>query len=154
MFLYWCQLFLQKLSDFPVKTDQFSYKNCKIFLKKLSTFAVIFLKKFTTSSLRKILRFLKKICRFSHENLTVFTRTKTTQWTEVLSVSSFWRNLAKMFHYAARNTHVQSALRIATKISNCQTRRLDNGSKYLHCSYRPLPVHAEWRKSLRAKSCE
>ncbi len=67
------QVFLQKLSDFPVNTikfslkiGRFSLKNCKIYLKKLSTFPEKLQEKLTT--------FSRKFYEFFMENLLIFTQ--------------------------------------------------------------------------------
>ncbi len=78
---------------------KFSLKNRKIFLKNLSTCAAIFQEKLTTVS-GKFYDFLKKICRFSIENLTVFTGKSKSSNVPVKTVT-FWSKFFR-FSYKTR----------------------------------------------------
>ncbi len=119
----------------------------------------------------KFYDFLKKVCRFSHENLTVFTVKSKSLNVPVKAIKFFYKNLQifplKRVTFSCKNRHMyyqylcfgkccimQLRMRATCVysrlwglwpgcISNCQTPRLNNKPKYLHCSYRPLPVHVK-----------
>ncbi len=82
-----------KLANVPIKIARFFYKNYHIFPYKLADF-ILKNVKFSWKRwklFQRFYNFLKKICRFLHENVTVFTGKSNSSNVPVKSVRFFYK---------------------------------------------------------------